>query len=185
MAKKTEYQIGFTGLADGVHDYTFKIGKKFFEQLDYSDIQNANLDVQLKLEKKPNMLLAAFSLSGTVNVMCDRCTDFFDLQIKGDYNLIYKFSEQDLDDENVVTIYPNETEINVAQPIYELTILLIPPRKTHPNESDCNQEMLNDIDKYLIIQAENNQTSENINEADDNEVDPRWAALQKLKNNKN
>lgn len=183
MAKKSEYHIGFTGLSDGIHEFSFHLGKTFFEQLDYTEIADADLQVKLVLEKKPNMLLATFSLEGTVNIMCDRCTDYFDLPISGQSELIYKFSEQDLDDEHVMTIYPNETEINVAQPIYEFVILLLPARRVHP-DGKCNQEMLNDIDQYLMIQAENNNSEDEIKSEDD-EVDPRWAALQKLKNNKN
>lgn len=183
MGKKSEYLIGFTGLTDGRHEFAFEIGKTFFEQLEYSEINDAKLTVQLVLEKKPTLMQADFEIEGKVNVMCDRCTDYFDLPIKGTSTLIYKFGEEDLDDENVVTVYPNETEINVVHPIYEFTILLLPARRVHP-EGKCNQETLQDIDKYLMVE-EKPTKKEKISEPKKNEdeVDPRWAALQKLKNN--
>ena len=80
-------------------------------------------------------------------------------------------------------VYPNETEINVVHPIYEFTILLLPARRVHP-EGKCNQETLQDIDKYLMVE-EKPTKKEKISEPKKNEdeVDPRWAALQKLKNN--
>lgn len=181
VGKKSEYQIGFTGLSDGLHEYTFTIGKAFFEQFDYTEIENANMRVRMVLEKKPTMLVVSFEISGEVNVMCDRCTDYFDLPVSGESGLIYKFGDQDLDDENVITVYPGETDIHVAQPIYEAIILLLPVRKVHP-EGMCNQEMLNDIDKYLMVEESSvdNTTSEIKTEE---ETDPRWAALKKLKNN--
>ena len=182
VARKSEYNIGFTGLTDGKHQFTFEIDNKFFEQLGYTEFEKAKLNVDLVLEKKPNMLIADFAIEGMVNLMCDRCTDYFDMPLKGTGNLIYKFSENDLDDENVVTIYPNETDINVAQPIYEFTLLMLPARRVHP-EGKCNQEMLNDIDNYLMVEQTNAEKNEEIKNK--TEVDPRWAALDKLKNKNN
>lgn len=181
MGKKSEYQIGFTGLTDGQHRFTFEIEKPFFEQLEYSEINDASLIVQMALEKKPTIMTAEFEIEGKVNVMCDRCTDYFDIQIKGKSTLIYKFGDEDMDDENVVTVYPNETEINVVHPIYEFTVLLLPARRVHP-DGKCNQAMLQDIDKYLMVE---DSTNDKISEKDqiNEDVDPRWAALQKLKNN--
>jgi uncharacterized protein len=181
VARKSEYNIGFTGLTDGKHQFTFEIENKFFEQLGYTEFKKAKLHVQLELEKKPNMMIADFAIDGVVNLMCDRCTDYFDFPLSGTGNLIYKFSENDLDDENVVTIYPNETDIDVAQPIYEFTLLMLPARRVHP-EGKCNQEMLKDIDNYLMVEQ---TAKEEQNEVNNDEVDPRWAALDKLKNKNN
>jgi len=181
VGKKSEYVIGFTSLPDGKHLYSFEIGKTFFEQLDYSEIKDAKLKVKLTLEKKPNMMMANFEIAGKVKVMCDVCTDDFDLPIKGTGNLIYKFGEEDLDDENVTTIYPHETEINVSQPIYEFSFLLLPARRIHP-KGKCNQEMLTDIDKYLMVEKKTKKSKTEISEKEEEkEIDPRWAALKKLK----
>lgn len=180
MGKKSEYVLGFTSLPDGKHLYSFEIGKSFFEQLDSSEIKDAKLKVKLTLQKKPTMLMANFEIAGKVKVMCDLCTDDFDQPIKGTGDLIYKFGEEDLDDENVITIYPHETEIDVAQPIYEFTYLLLPVRRIHP-KGKCNQEMLNDIDQYLMVKKSTKKSKEEIPEKKDEEMDPRWAALKKLK----
>lgn len=182
MAGKSEYKIGFTGLSDGLHHFSFQIGKSFFEPLDYSEIKEGDLQVELQLEKKATMLITSFDIKGNVNVMCDRCTGYFDLPIKGSANLIYKFSDENMDDENVLTIYPNETEIDVSHPIYELICTLLPVRRLHP-DGKCDQEMLNSIDQYLMVeQNEAESTSQENNE--EQEPDPRWAALKKLKDKK-
>lgn len=180
MSKKSEYLLGFTSLPDGKHLFSFEIGKTFFEQLDYSEIKDAKLKVRLSLEKQPNMMIADFEIAGKVKVMCDVCTDEFDLPIKGTRSLVYKFADEDLDDENVSTIYPHETEINVSQPIYEFTTLLLPVRRIHP-KGKCNQDMLNDIDRYLMIEKKSKGKKVDEPEKDTKDVDPRWAALKKLK----
>lgn len=184
MAKKSEYRIGFTGLADGKHEFAFEIGKTFFEQLDYSEISDATLNVTLNLEKKQTMMLADFHIKGSVTVMCDRCTDDFSLPVAGDYNLIYKFGSEDVDDENVVVVFPHESEIDVSHPIYEFTCLLLPARRIHP-EGQCNQEMLQSIDQYLMVEEKTQPKKEVTKNIENEDVDPRWAALKQLKNNKN
>lgn len=180
MGKKSEYVLGFTSLPDGKHLFSFEVEKSFFEQLDSSEIKDAKLKVKLTLEKKPTMMMANFEIAGKVKVMCDLCTDDFDQPIKGTGDLIYKFGEEDLDDENVITVYPHETEIDVAQPIYEFAYLLLPVRRIHP-KGKCNQEMLNDIDQYLMVKKSTKKSKEEIPEKKDEEIDPRWAALKKLK----
>jgi len=180
VGKKSLYSIGFTGLPDGKHQFNYKIDETLFEEFDYTEIKKAKLSVNLELEKKPNLMIADFSVSGKINIMCDVCTDYFDINLRGFGQLIYKFSDEDLDDENVVTVYPNETEIDVAQPIYEFTLLLIPTKRVH-SKGKCNQEMIKDIDKYLMVEIEpnlNHPDKENKNECD---ADPRWDALKKLK----
>ncbi len=178
MGKKNEYVIGFSGLKDGHHFFSHKIGDKFFEQLDYSEIEKANLTVEVDFEKKETMLILNLKIEGEVNVMCDKCTDNFNFPIKGEDEVIYKFTEEEMLDEKVKCVLPHETEIDITHPIYEFTNLLLPSRKVHP-EDECNQEMLNELDNYLMI--EEVEEGEEDDQEDTNEVDPRWAALNKLK----
>jgi uncharacterized metal-binding protein YceD (DUF177 family) len=186
VGKKSEYVIGFTGLPDGQHLFSFKIGKSFFEQLDYSEIKDASLDVKLVLQKKPTLMMADFEIKGKVKVMCDSCTDDFFLPVKGTASLVYKFGEEDMDDESVVTVYPNETEINISQPVYEFTTLLLPARRIHP-KGKCNPEMTGDIDRYLMVEAPKKgkstpkDTGTGKAAPKDEDIDPRWAALKKLR----
>lgn len=184
MGKKSEYEIGFTSLSDGKHEYHYKIEDTFFEQFDYSDIEGANLDLKVVLQKSPNMIEVDFKTEGTIKVMCDRCTDSFDLFVSGIDDIIYKFSDEELDDEKILTIGSNDTSIDLSAPIFEFASLLLPSRRIHP-EGECNEEMLKEIDNYLMVETDEFQ-SDNTEELDDNqvqddEIDPRWAKLKKLK----
>lgn len=182
MGKKSEYVIGFSSLQDGKHDFRYEIGDTFFEQFDYSDIEGADLKLDVSLEKKPNMMILDFDVQGKLKVMCDRCTDSFCYPVQGKDDAIYKFSEQELDDEKVIAILPNEVEIDISVPIFEFVSLLLPSRRIHP-EGECNQEMLKEIDNYLMVESEQDEEEtiddENPPEADD--IDPRWAQLKNLK----
>lgn len=180
---KRDLTIRFSGLKEGLHNFHFEIGNEFFEQLDYSDIKGADLQVDVQFEKRTTMLIVNFDIKGKVMVMCDKCTDDFMLGIGSNEELIYKFGEGISDDEKIAFIPENEIEIDLTQPIYELTAIAIPSKRVHP-EGKCNQEMLEAMDGYLMVEAdEATKTSETSDEEpiDDDSIDPRWAELKKLK----
>jgi len=176
VGKKSEYEIKFVSLQDGTHKFEFKIDGTFFEQFDYADIEGADLKLDVKLEKKPNMMIVDFDIEGKIKVMCDRCTDSFYYAVKGNDDVIYKFGEEQLDDEKVITVLPNEIEIDLSMPIFEFASLLLPSRRIHP-EGKCNEEMLKEIDNYLIVEEKEIE----METEEEEEIDPRWAKLKKLK----
>lgn len=181
MDKKNEYIIRFTSLKDGKHSLSLKVDTAFFEQFEYSDIEGANIALDLVLDKKPTMMVLEMKAKGTLTTMCDKCTDDFDFPISGKENVIYRFTDEELEDEKVISILPNEIDIDISVPVFEFLSLLLPARRVHP-KGECNQEILNEIDNYLIVK-ESKVIREEIDETeeDDNEVDPRWAGLKKLK----
>lgn len=178
MAKKNEYLIGFSGLKEGHHFFEFNIGDKFFEQLDYSEIKKANLKVKVDFEKKETMMVVGLDIEGTVDVMCDRCTDDFSIPVNGKDEVIYKFTETEEFGDKVKCVLPHEVEIDLSHPIYEIICLLLPTRRIHPN-GECNQEMLEEMDNYLMVESDSD--IDESTDSKDNEIDPRWADLKKLK----
>lgn len=167
LTKAKTYIISFAGLSVGRHDFEFKVDDSFFEGLDYSEIRKADVDVVLQLQKQSTMLILDFELKGTVNVPCDRCSEMFDQPISSKAQLIVKFDDEVSDDEDVVTLAHAETEIDVAQYLYEYISLALPYKRVHPNESDCNKEVLGKL-KKMEAQAEE-------------KTDTRWDKLKKLK----
>jgi uncharacterized protein len=183
VRKKSEYVIGFSSLSDGKHEFHYKIENEFFEHFELSEVEGAELTVDLLLEKKPNMLIANFKAEGRIKIMCDKCTDSFNYPVAGEDEVIYKFTEEELDDEKVISILPNEIDIDITIPIYEFTTLLLPSRRIHP-EGECNEEMLKEIDNYLMVESDDDEEQETDNDREeptDNEIDPRWSQLKNLK----
>ena len=174
-----EYKIRFTSLTEGFHNYSYNVGQEFFEHIEYSEIKKAEILINLSLEKKSTMMILNFEISGKVEVMCDRCTDNFFIDIKSDDELIYRFGDEDLGDDKVIVIFSNEIDIDVKHPIYEFISLALPTRKLHEEKNHCNQDMLKEISNYLLIEEDNTEEKE---DNKDKEIDPRWSALNKLKN---
>jgi DUF177 domain-containing protein len=180
---KEDLSIQFSGLIDGFHDFHFEVGNTFFEQLDYSEIQKASLLVDIRLEKRINMMILNFEVSGNVEVMCDRCTDDFFLEVKLQDELIYKFGEEISIDEKIIVLSEKEIEIDISQPIYEFVAIAIPSKRMHA-KGECNQEMLEKMDNYLMIESDDATKSNEASEeksSDTEQTDPRWSELKKLK----
>ncbi len=172
---KNKYNIEFKGLKEGLHDYEFKVNKKFFEQYNESLVENGEVTVKVKLEKRSAFLKLLFSISGWLELTCDRCLEEYQQDIELGTELFVKFGEETEFDEgdNVIWVLPEEHAINLTQVIYEYIILSIPLRHVHPNEAgenSCNREMLERLN--MITHAE---------DAEEEEIDPRWAALKNLK----
>src|SRR3546814_12271110 len=77
-----DFVIQFAGLKNGGHEFDFKVGDEFFDQFDYSIIKKGNLEVHMELDKRERMLVLDIAISGTVELVCDRCLDTFDYPLE-------------------------------------------------------------------------------------------------------
>ena len=170
MKRKSDYTIPFAGLKMGHHLFDFEIDNAFFEELDYSLIQKGDVHVSIDLEKKETMLIVLFDQKGTVESECNLCTEPVDFKIDNTFQLIYKFGLEEMDDETIIVIHPDNYEVDVAQPIYEFITVSLPQRIVH-EEGKCNQEMIDSLNKYLSSKKE---------EPKNDDIDPRWSALKNL-----
>lgn len=172
MGKIENYIIPFVGLSVGKHLYHFEIGQAFFEKNEYSEIKKGDIHIDLTLHKQAAMLVLEFHIHGTVNVLCDRCADFFDLPIESQQQLVFKIGgEYDKDSDEIVAISSTEYEIDIAPYLYEYIILALPYRRVHPTndagESGCDKEVLKKLEEIAVQNK--------------NDIDPRWEALKKIK----
>lgn len=169
-----EFKIPFVGMKKKLYQFEYLIGESFFKNFPESDIEKCNIEVKLDFDKRENFFLLSFYIDGTIEMPCDRCTEPFNQEIFGDYEVAVKFGTENNiinEDEDVIYISKGDDYIDVSDLIYEFVVLSIPLRCIHPDDengkSNCNQEI---IDKLQVKKEES--------------VDPRWAALEKLKNKK-
>ncbi len=160
-----EYRIPYLGLKAGNHRYEFQLTDVFFDEFELSEIQGSDLQVEVDLEKQSTMIVIHTHLSGDVQSECDHCGDPLTLSIRTEQQLVVKFgNETSEQDDDILILGPNEHEIDLAQYFYEYAHLALPARKAHANESDCNQQVLQQLAKYKVDQTANTQ----------------WAALKNL-----
>lgn len=170
MKDLKQFNIHYTGLKDESHLFEYQIDNTFFEAYNFDDFFETNINVALQLEKKSTLLDLSFTAKGTINIACDLSGEPFDQEISASLALIVKFGETFNDENEEVLILPySEFQLNVAQYIYEMIVLAVPPKKIHPKVIDGSMESdaLNRLETLRV-----QKTTE--------DVDPRWDKLKSL-----
>lgn len=182
MEKLKDYGVSFAGLSLGEHVFDFHLTQKFFDLFDFEqDFQHPDLTLQLVLDKKNNFLDLKFRLKGEVALSCDLTNELYEESIFGESEIIVKFGEHfdDIDDEIWVIPHGHHT-LSLSQMMYEMTLLALPQKRVHPSvlNGESHSEMLVLLDKYGLSVSDEDL---DIEETDNQEMDPRWEALKKLK----
>lgn len=180
-----EYIIPFVGLKIGKHTFEFEITDSFFENFEYSIIHKGKVKVELLFEKKETMLIGNYTINGVVVTNCNRCNDPMEVEIEGEYQLIYKFDDKASDDESLIIVYPEEYEIDIKENILELITVSLPYRNIHP-EGECNEDLISILDEYIMVSDddESAESEQKNTEEEDEYIDPRWQALKDLSKGK-
>jgi len=170
-----KYNIVFKGLKTGIHKFNFHVEKNLFDYFGKEIINDSDISAKIVLEKQDALIVLNFDISGTVNIQCDRCLDYYDQSIKSKNKIFVKYEEKEKekeDNEDVIIIYPEDSEINVGKLIYDFIILALPLKKVHPDDENgnslCNPEMIKRIEKLSTVEKR---------------TDDRWNELKKLLNN--
>ena len=170
----SQYTLPFSGLSEGKHQFDFKIDDRFFAEFEGSEVEKGDLEVAVELEKRSTYLRLSFSISGVVELVCDRCLENFSYPIKSKRELLVKFSEKPVEDEaELIYLHPTAFQVEAAQFIYEFVILSLPIRRIHPDGEDgkslCDPVMIRKLEELRY----HGKTSK---EPDD----PRWNDLKKI-----
>ena len=125
------------------------------------------MKIDVVMERMEHMLMFTFRLNGEVTTFCDRCLGKMNVPVDGEEHLCVRFSDTETtDDENVVILPENAFEMDLAQWLYEYVAVRIPMQHIHP-DGDCDPE----VTKFIVDEEQKNE----------DEIDPRWEALKKLK----
>lgn len=170
MGQNDDMIIRFSGLKSGNYTYHFTLGEEFFEAYKNDEIEGGKVEIEAKMERLERLLMFTFSLSGEVETPCDRCLGRVKIPIDGEEHLCVRFSDSEsCDDEDVVVLPENAFEIDLSQWLYEYVAVRIPMQHVHP-DGECDPEMT----KYIVDESENRNGND--------EIDPRWEALKKVRN---
>ncbi|KAB1229099.1 YceD family protein [Chryseobacterium viscerum] len=175
MDKLRNYDVSFSGLKNGKHEFKFEIDKTFFQLFDTEqEFTNPRIKVDVLLDKHTTFLEFEIKIKGLVELVCDITNENFDYPIENEIKILVNFGEEyDDSNEEVITIPTSDHAFNIAHLIYENVMLSIPMKKVSPNISDEDLNILNQFSPKEIEEIEE----------EEHESDPRWDALRKLKDN--
>jgi len=177
MNSRREFEIAFVGLKPGVHEFTYEITDRFFEEYGEQDFWDCQAAVKLLLEKTPNFMMLRFQVGGTVKVVCDRCSSNLPLNLFEDFTVTVKAVENPEEmndteeDPDVYYISRGESHLHIGPMIYEFVNLSIPMQK------ECEYEAMDG--PYCNPAAR--EALEKMKKDEEEKENPLWKGLEKFK----
>ncbi|MGB5667948.1 MAG: DUF177 domain-containing protein [Maribacter sp.] len=175
--KQKEFNIPFSGLKQGKHEFDYRVDNKFFESFGYNEFNDASIALHVVLNKMSTMMELELQAEGSVNVDCDTTSEPYDQEIYSTLELVVKFGDEYNDENDEILIIPHgEHQLNIAQYVYEMLVLAVPQKRVHPGVLDgtLESEALRKLEELHPKETRDNKV--------DN--DPRWDELKKLRTDK-
>jgi uncharacterized metal-binding protein YceD (DUF177 family) len=171
------FQIPIIALEDKSYHYAFRGDDSFFAAFEQDWVEKGQFTVSADLTKSALMIQVQMNITGTIELICDRSLEAFDYPFEVNEKLIFKYSDhsEDLGD-NLFLLDRKEPKLNLSQDIFDFIALEVPMKKLHPRFLEEEDAALEDVFIYTTERAD-----EKLASTTDEVIDPRWAALQKLK----
>ena len=178
MSSRREFEIAFVGLKPGPHVFEYTINDSFFEEFQAQDFHHCNANIKLILEKGTSSFLRLrFEIGGTLEVVCDRCSNNLPLQLFDEFTMTVKMVEEpdvmneQEEDPDVFYISKGESHLDVKSWIYEFINLSIPMQKTCSFEN-MDGPHCNPAARALL---------RNLKAQENSQANPVWKGLEKFK----
>jgi uncharacterized metal-binding protein YceD (DUF177 family) len=169
------YSINIVGLSNKEHHFQFECGDEFFRKYGTDLVSEGKFQVDVLLTKHETFIEVSFRIKGTARLICDRSLEPFDYPIESNNKIVFKYGEAFQEMTEEIIIIPRDTaQLELGQYIYEFIALGVPLKKLHPRFKDEEEE---DNSEGKIVYS--SQTTEE--KKDQEEIDPRWNILKKLK----
>ncbi len=159
------FSIPYQGLKNGMHTFHFNVDEGFFKSFEDSFISSGVFEVEMELDKRPDMAIAIFNCDGHVVLPCDRCLLDFDLPVSLDFTIHIKYGEPTNADDEVLFISTETSHVNFAQHIYEWVCISLPMVRTHDDMKDCDPVIIKKLKES----------------SEDNNEDGVWSSLKNFK----
>lgn len=171
MCNIESFKIDLKALPQGTSILEFKLDDSYFKAIDAPDIQCGELSSSLSISRTDDFFELNFHTEGIVHIPCDICLDDMEQSIETDDRLLVRFGEDYSEEDDLVIVAENEGILDVAWFIYEFIALNIPIKHVHA-PGKCNPAMIEMLQEHSAARS---------GEEEEETVDPRWAALLKLK----
>ncbi|MCQ2289826.1 MAG: DUF177 domain-containing protein [Muribaculaceae bacterium] len=187
------HKLPLKTLSIGVQEFNYHLDAAFFNDVEATDVREASVDAVVKVDRKDDEIYQlSFEFSGEITIPCDRCLDDMQLPVATTYNLTVKEGEEYDDSDDEVLVIPGHwRELDLTPLMRDTVLLTIPIMHAHP-EGECNPQMLDRLEQIRAVNITDDEqlydpeagvdNEETTNNSSD-DIDPRWAALKKLKDN--
>ena len=94
-----KFIIPLNGLTAGENHFFWQAGKEFFDSFENSEILDAHLDTDVRVEKSGRYIGVDCDVRGEIKVECDRCLDELELPVDVEIMLSVKYGDEESSDE--------------------------------------------------------------------------------------
>lgn len=172
MDSLESFKIDLRDLEQGVTTLKLHLDDDFFSALNTDEIKRGDLTCDVVVYRTEDVFELKFHTEGTIHIACSLCLGDMEQSISTDDTLAVRFGDEYSEDDDLVTVAEDEGILDVAWFIYEFIELNIPIRHVHA-PGKCDSAMMKMLEEYSAARSGANS---------EESVDPRWAALAKLKN---
>ncbi|MBE6233373.1 MAG: hypothetical protein E7118_02725 [Bacteroidales bacterium] len=142
-----KFIIPLNGLTAGKNEFSWQTGKEFFEIFENTEVLDAHLDTDVRVEKSGRYIGVDCDVRGKVTVECDRCLDELDMPVDVEIRLSVKYGSEESSEEpqpgerEVIFIPETDAELDLSQIIYDYVCLSLPMQRTH-EVGECNPDAM-------------------------------------------
>ncbi len=185
-------KLSISSLPFGKQEFKYRLNGEFFNEIEASEVRSGSVDVALNVaHHQEGIYELDFVCNGVITIPCDRCLDDMEHIVDTSYHLTVKMGDALDDSTDNVLIIPSSWRTLDLEPIVRDTVLLtIPMMHTH-SPGECNEDMLGRLEEHAARGYDSDEdfseppTHRDTDQDTGASIDPRWAALQQLVDNKN
>lgn len=185
MEDKNSYTIDLLDSQIKGKRFEYYIDDRFFQKME-GLINRGKLCSIVECVEAGSLFKFIIHTEGVIVVPCDRCLADLELRIETTDELNVKLGDDYADEGDCVVVSEAEGYLDLAQFIYEFIALSMPISCCH-EPGKCDTTMMDELSKHQTARSgiEDGERQEFTNTevaSEESEIDPRWAALKKLKN---
>jgi uncharacterized protein len=176
------YSINIVGLSNKLHHFEYEIGDEFFKQYGAGLVSNGRFRANVDLNKHETFMEADFKIKGTATLICDRSLEPFEYPLWTNRKVLFKYGDktEEISDE-IIMINRDAVSLELGQHIYEFIALAIPMKKLHPRFQMEEAFEDTDAEGKIVYSSEAAKEGKQGDGDDEDNIDPRWNILKKLK----
>ena len=155
-------RIDISAMSDGIHEV---VANPSPEELELDPEKFDDIEARVRLDIGDHQILAELHISARAELICDRTLVPFQETVHGDFTVVFskKAVGETAPDESMRPLDPATHELDLGDEMRDTLLLSMPLRKVAPDAQDAD----------LVLRYGEH--------ANDSNVDPRWKALEALK----
>ncbi len=186
--KVASFKLKLGSMAFGTETLKYSLDAGFFNDIEQTEVRRSDVTAVITVSRKSDdYFQLSIECTGTLVIGCDRCLDDLEHDVDTVYEIGVKLDGNEYDDsrDELLLIPESWRELDVAPLVRDTVLLTIPMTHVH-NDGECNEQMtalLTDHAAEGLNDELPDVEPEDEDAGDEECVDPRWAALKKLKEN--